>query len=209
MSDSDFEPTTGGTLGGLLRLLAARRPQAEALTYPAFIQGEQAQAVRLTFAGLDAHVDDLARGLMACGIQAGDHVALWAPNLVEWVPLEFALGRIGAVLVTVNTALRGDEVAYILRQSDARAVIHATRTGSNEASTLIDQLLDDPDRRPPGLELRLWIGAPGEEAPEGVLPEGGSPNLEDLEFFAFSPDCSTYNRIGASIGKAFSIGKDL
>ncbi len=44
---------------------------------------------------------------------------------------------------------------------------------------------------------------------ESVLPEGGLPNLEDLEFFAFSPDCSTYNRIGASIGKAFSIGKDI
>jgi len=44
---------------------------------------------------------------------------------------------------------------------------------------------------------------------ESLLPEGGLPDLEDLEFFAFSPDCSTYNRIGASIGKAFSIGKEI
>jgi fatty-acyl-CoA synthase len=65
----------------------------------------------------------LAKGLIAAGIGHGDHIALWMPNQIEWVELWFATAYIGAVLVTVNTRYKPDEVRYILGQSDARLLI--------------------------------------------------------------------------------------
>ena len=65
----------------------------------------------------------LAKGLIAAGIGHGDHIALWMPNQIEWVELWFATAYIGAVLVTVNTRYKTEEVRYILGQSDARLLI--------------------------------------------------------------------------------------
>src|SRR5262249_36767184 len=62
-------------------------------------------------------------GLAALGIQKGERVALWSTNLPEWVVLFFALAKIGAVMVTVNTLLRKHEVEYLLSQSECCAVI--------------------------------------------------------------------------------------
>ena len=186
-------PTPTGTLSELLRTLAAERPQAEALAYPGFAFG--GRELRLSFAQLDARVDALARGLMAWGVQARDAVALWSVNVPDWIPLEYALARVGAVLVTVNTALSADEVAYVLRQSGARWVLHPTRNGSNECSSTLDELLSRPDVPLPRLAGRAWLpAAPHERPPEGVLttgveaaagtsparPRGRLPSLEEL-----------------------------
>jgi fatty-acyl-CoA synthase len=65
----------------------------------------------------------LAKGLMAAGIGHGDHIALWMPNQIEWVTMWFATAYVGAVLVTVNTRYKTEEVRYILGQSDARLLI--------------------------------------------------------------------------------------
>jgi fatty-acyl-CoA synthase len=65
----------------------------------------------------------LAKGLIAAGIGHGDHIALWMPNQIEWVQLWFASAYVGAVLVTVNTRYKTEEVRYILGQSDARLLI--------------------------------------------------------------------------------------
>jgi fatty-acyl-CoA synthase len=65
----------------------------------------------------------LAKGLIAAGISHGDHIALWMPNQIEWVQLWFASAYIGAVLVTVNTRYKTEEVRYIIGQSDARLLI--------------------------------------------------------------------------------------
>jgi fatty-acyl-CoA synthase len=66
---------------------------------------------------------NLAKALMAAGIGPGDHVAIWVPNHIEWVEMWFATAYVGAVLVTVNTRYRTEEVRYILRQSDARMLV--------------------------------------------------------------------------------------
>ena len=179
MSDA-FQPRTGRTLSHLLRTLAAERPRAEALVYPAFVHG--GSELRLDFAALDARVDALARGLLAADVSPGDRVALWAANLPDWVPLEFALARVGAVLVTVNTALAADEVAYVLRQSGARFVLHATRNRSNEASASLDRLLADPACPLPDLEGRVWLPAhPGDPVPEGRRLDGSHGPLTALD----------------------------
>jgi fatty-acyl-CoA synthase len=104
------------TVGRLLSALANALPQHEALVYPHC-------GIRLTFAALEQEARTIGRGLMALGIARGDRVALWATNVPEWVVLQFALAKIGAVLVTVNTSLRAHEVEYLLRQSEASTLI--------------------------------------------------------------------------------------
>lgn len=99
------------TLGDLLSRLADALPGREALVYSH--AGE-----RWTFRGLDDEARLVARGLIAHGVTRGDRVAVWATNVPEWIVLQFALAKIGAILVTINTALRAQELGYLLRQSE-------------------------------------------------------------------------------------------
>src|ERR671912_569427 len=100
------------TLGALLTQLAGALPDNEALVYTH-------RGLRLTFSDLEREARLVARGLMAHGVRRGDRVAVWATNVPEWVVLQFALAKIGAILVTVNTSLRAREIEYLLRQSEA------------------------------------------------------------------------------------------
>ena len=73
---------------------------------------------RWTFRELESEARLIARGLIAAGVERGDRVAVWATNVPEWIVLQFALAKIGAILVTVNTSLRAREIEYLLRQSE-------------------------------------------------------------------------------------------
>ncbi len=103
------------TIGELLEQQAQRRPDKEALVYN---YPEIGLNVRLTFRQYRDEVDRVSKGLMALSIAKGDHVAVWAPNVPEWIFLQLALARIGAVMATVNTAYKASEVEYVLRQGD-------------------------------------------------------------------------------------------
>lgn len=103
------------TVGELLDQQVQKQPDKEALVYDYPEIGLQ---LRLSFSQYRAEVDRLAKGLLALGVQKGEHVAVWAPNVPEWIYLQFALARIGAVMVTVNTAYKAAEVEYVLRQGD-------------------------------------------------------------------------------------------
>ena len=74
--------------------------------------------LRLNFRQYRDEVDRVSKGLMALDIAKGDHVAVWAPNVPEWIFLQLALARIGAVMVTVNTSYKASELEYVLRQGD-------------------------------------------------------------------------------------------
>ncbi len=104
------------TVGALLRNLAEALPDHEALVYTH-------RGVRLTFRQLEDEARRVARGLMAHGVTRGERVAVWATNVPEWIVLQFALAKIGAVLVTMNTALRAQEVEYLLRQSESSTLV--------------------------------------------------------------------------------------
>ena len=104
------------TVGALLTQLAESIPDNKALVYAD-------RDLRLTFSQLESEARLIARGLMACGVERGERVALWATNVPEWVVLQFALAKIGAILVTVNTSLRAHEMDYLLRQSESATVI--------------------------------------------------------------------------------------
>jgi fatty-acyl-CoA synthase len=109
------EDVRGLTVGGLLDLVAGRRPDHEALVYVE-------RGLRYTYEEFRAVVERCARALMALGIKKGDHVAVWGQNVPEWVILQFATGKVGAVLVTINPAYRSNELKYVLEQSDAAAL---------------------------------------------------------------------------------------
>jgi fatty-acyl-CoA synthase len=103
------------TVGDLLTRLAQALPSREALVY--------ANGPRYTFEALDREARTIARGLMALGIDAGERVVLWATNVPEWIVLQFALAKIGAILVTANTSLRSKDIDYLLRQSEAATLV--------------------------------------------------------------------------------------
>lgn len=81
------------------------------------------QNQRLTFAELSAAVEQFARGLMHLGVQKGDRVGIWATNSSEWVIVQFATAKIGAVLVNVNPAYLAYELKFALAQSGCQTLI--------------------------------------------------------------------------------------
>lgn len=74
---------------------------------------------RFTYRDLNQQVDRLARGLMALGVEKGERVGLWMPNITQWVIAYFAIARIGGVVVPMNTRYKSHEVQYILANSGA------------------------------------------------------------------------------------------
>jgi fatty-acyl-CoA synthase len=95
---------------------------------------------RWSFAELSASVDRLARGLIALGVRPGEKVALWMVNRPEFIEAAFAVIKIGAVLVPINTRLRTEDTAYILGQSDASALLVADRSGPVDYLGMVKEL---------------------------------------------------------------------
>ena len=113
-------PLLGETLGRNLQRTVERVPDAEALVV-------RSQGFRATYRELWALTGRLGRALMALGVVRGERVAIWSPNRFEWVALQYATARIGAVLVNVNPAYRTSELAYVLEQSGTRVLLLAAR----------------------------------------------------------------------------------
>ncbi|MDA0834075.1 MAG: AMP-binding protein [Planctomycetota bacterium] len=105
----------GITIGHMLRKSAAVHADREAVVFPD-------AAYRLTYRQFDDEVDRVAKSLIAMGIRHGEHVAVWGTNWPEWLLMQFATARIGAVMVTINPAYRTSELSYVLKQSDAVAL---------------------------------------------------------------------------------------
>ncbi len=97
----------GLTVGQVLRRTAERFADRDALVFPAL-------GVRWSWAELDRRADQVAEGLIAHGVQPGEHVGIWSMNAPEWVVLQFAVARAGAVLVNVNPAYRLHELEEAL-----------------------------------------------------------------------------------------------
>jgi fatty-acyl-CoA synthase len=99
------------TLGRLLREVAEKYPDNDAVVYAD-------RGFRLSYREFDELTDRLARGLMALGVRKGEKVAVWATNVPYWVALQFATAKIGAILLTVNTSYKKEELRYILSHSE-------------------------------------------------------------------------------------------
>jgi fatty-acyl-CoA synthase len=100
------------TLGRMLEETIEKFPDNDAVVYAD-------RDLRLTYRQFGRVVDQLAKGLLALGVEKGEKVAVWATNVPYWVALQFATAKIGAVLLTVNTNYKSAELAYLLEQSQS------------------------------------------------------------------------------------------
>lgn len=102
------------TIGAALADCAARIGERDLLVF---------RERRISARQLAEEVEQLALGLLSIGIQKGDNVAVWLPNLPETCVAELAIARIGAAMMAINTRYKASELEYVLRQSDSRALV--------------------------------------------------------------------------------------
>ena len=177
------------TIPELLRRNVRNVPDNDCVVAPEF-------GVRWSWKEFDRLSDVIARGLYALGIRKGDHVAIWATNVPEWVLVMFATAKLGAILITVNTNYKQFELNYLLRQSDAKMLImiggvkgndyleHITGLVpallTNEPDAVRDEklpclerviLIGDEDRKPKGATAFSALYALAETVPEETLAQ--------------------------------------
>jgi acyl-CoA synthetase (AMP-forming)/AMP-acid ligase II len=137
------------------------------------------ERARLTFAQLRDVAGDAARALLAAGVARGDRVAIWAPNITEWVVAALGVYRAGAVVASVNTRFKGDEATYNLNTSNAKLLFTVTDFLDTNYVELLATGAPVPD-------LERIVVMRG-HAPEGTqawadfLASGGSVSLADVE----------------------------
>src|SRR5256714_13622604 len=113
-------PLLGETIGENLRRTVERHGDREALVV-------RHQGYRATYSELWEQSGIAARALMARDVKKGDRVGIWAPNRYEWVIVQYATARMGAILVNINPAYRTSELEYALNQSGISFLILAAR----------------------------------------------------------------------------------
>lgn len=106
-----------------------------------------------TYSEFRDDVDDFARSLVAMGVKAGSHVAVWATNVPQWYIAFWATVKIGAVLVTMNTAYKIHEAEYLLRQSDTHTLITIEGYRDSNYSKIIAELCPELESTPEGAQL--------------------------------------------------------
>jgi len=146
------------TVGGLLTELAAALPDNPALLYET--------SPRFTFAELEREANTIARGLIAAGVEPGERVVVWSTNVPEWVVLQFALAKIGAILVTANTALRARDIDYLIRQSEAATVVTIAGFRDVDYVAALREIGADAGRVP-SLRRLIFVGR---GVPPGFMP---------------------------------------
>ena len=128
------------TFGRLIDGAAERWGGGEALCF---------EGRRWSFAQLRAETDRAAKALIAAGVQPGDNVCIWLGNRPEYIFLLFAVAKIGAVLVPINTRFRTRDMAYIVTQSDATTLISVDRTATTDFLTMIEELIPELRQQDP------------------------------------------------------------
>ena len=157
-------PLLEQTIGEVLTEMAQRHPDREALVSVA--QGE-----RYTYRELSEAVDAVARGLVAVGTAKGDRVGIWAPNCSEWLLVQYATARIGAILVTINPAYRSHELAYVLEQSGTSLLVSAQSFKGSDYRAMVAEVA--PDLRTVFLGSSDWAALLEAGQAGGALPGRG------------------------------------
>jgi len=121
------------TMGDLLDEVASEFPENELLI-------DIPKGKRYSYKELLRVVNQLAKGFLKLGLKKGEHVALWAPNRSEWIITEFAIAKIGAVLISVDINYQIQQLEYLLRQSDSRALVMTEGLKRSEFVEMIQQL---------------------------------------------------------------------
>jgi fatty-acyl-CoA synthase len=138
-------PLLGETIGENLERAAARYTGREALV-------EVATGRHFTYADFDAAVNEVALGLLTMDVAKGDRVGIWAPNCAEWVLVQYATAKIGAILVNINPAYRTHELGYVVRQAGLRLLVSAVAYRGSDYRAMLAEI---------GFESVVFIGEPG------------------------------------------------
>ncbi|HXZ25034.1 MAG TPA: AMP-binding protein [Nitrospiria bacterium] len=138
-----LEPLLGATIPEHFATVAARWPDREAVV-------SLHQNRRVTYAQLARAVDDLARGLAGLGYKAGERIAIWSTDNIEWLLLQLATARLGAVLVNINPAYRARELAYALQRSDVQGLFVIPRFRTSDYVSMLVELIPELKDGAPG-----------------------------------------------------------
>jgi fatty-acyl-CoA synthase len=180
------------TVGGLLDQMAEQFPDNDALV-------SVEQEFRYSYREFNDVCRKVAKGLVSLGVKKGDHVSIWANNVPEWVILQFATAKIGAILVTINTSYRSAELEYILKQSDSNSLFMVQSfKGTDYVETLYDVVPEfrngaagfSRSEKLPFLERIIFIG---EKTPGGMI------NFNELYDLAETVDDATLASIETSL----------
>ncbi|MER5770954.1 AMP-binding protein [Streptomyces sp. NPDC001985] len=156
-------PLLRDTIGANLDRAVLAHPDRDALVV--------AGGPRWSYAEFGAEVDRLARGLIGTGVGRGDRVGIWAVNCAEWVLVQYATARIGAIMVNINPAYRSRELEYVLNQAGVSVLCASPRHRTTDYRALVEQVRP----RCPGLRSVHYIGDTSWEAllaaSAGVTPD--------------------------------------
>jgi fatty-acyl-CoA synthase len=168
VSGTSDRPLLYRTVDGVLKAAAAEGPERLALAAPY-------QSLRFTFAQFDGAVERIARGMIACGLEPGERIGIWAPNCAEWVLTLFAAARAGLTLVNLNPAYRSMEMDFALKLVGCRALVFAPRFKTSDYAGMLASLIPELAAAAPGRlvcaaypELRLLVQL-GQEPLAGTL----------------------------------------
>jgi fatty-acyl-CoA synthase len=148
-------PLLGETIGANLDRTVAAHPDNDAVV-------SVHQGIRLSYAAFAEAVEEVARGLLGIGVEAGERVGIWAPNSAEWAILQYATAKMGAILVNLNPAYRSSEIAYALGQAGVSTLVMAPRFRSIDYVATLDEVAGDL----PGLTRRIVLGG---DTPAGSM----------------------------------------
>src|SRR5690606_11056927 len=129
-------PLIAMTIGEAFDQTVARYPDREAVVV-------REQDVRMTWTELSTLVNKSARALLALGVEPGDRVGIWSPNCIQWLVVQFATAKVGAILVNINPAYRVNELEYALKQSGCSWLISASAFKSSNYHAMISDLLPE------------------------------------------------------------------
>lgn len=161
------------TVGGLLDHIAAKYPENDALIY-------HERELRYSWSQFNERCRQVAKGLLKMGVKKGDNLSIWAYNVPEWVTLQFATAKVGAVLVTINTSYKSAELEYILSQSDSTTLFMVGSFKDTDYVATVNEIVPEISMSSSGnlktsalpfLKNVVFIGA---ETPPGML------NFEDI-----------------------------
>jgi fatty-acyl-CoA synthase len=173
VSGTSDRPLVYRTVDGVLQAAVADFPDRPALIVPY-------QSQRYTFASFDRQVERVARGMIACGLQAGERIGIWAPNCAEWLLTMFAAARAGLVLVNLNPAYRVTELEFALLSVGCRALVFAPRFKGSDYVAMLNAIIPELEHAAPGRlacaafpELKLVVQL-------GAAPAAGMLSFDDL-----------------------------
>lgn len=124
------------TLGDWLEHWASVTPDKEYIVYAD-------RDLRFTWSRFNRRVDDMAKGLMAIGVERGTHVGLWAANVPDWLTILYACAKVGAVAVTVNTNYKQSELEYLCRHSDMHTLCIVDREKDSDFVDMTYEMLPE------------------------------------------------------------------